>query len=457
MNAITKDHKTMDMTHGNPLKIMFAFAIPLFIGNAFQQLYNVIDTMVAGYNLGDDAISSIGSTNSLYSLIINLAFGLNAGYSIVMTRFFGKKDIEGLKSSIAFSVLYNVLMAIILTIFSLLFLKPLMHLLQVPDEIFQNAYQYLFVICAGMLFTVLYNMFSAILRAVGNSRMPLYFLIVSSIINMSLDLLFVMVFHLGVIGLALATIVAQAISALVCGVYLFKNYQDILPKKVNFHWNRSLCRDLFSMGISMALMSCVVSLGSVFFQGATNELGKEIITAHTTARKIIGILNLPIASLSTALSTFVGQNFGAHQMDRIRTTLFKTILIVVGISFVFILFIFIFGKQLLIILTNSKNEEVLKNGMFSLKVHFSMFPALGVLLCLRNSLQAMGHKVTPVISSTMELGMKLLSVFIFIPYYGFTAVCLTEPIIWGLCMIFMALVYFILVKTKKLDMNSLVK
>ena len=339
---------------------------------------------------------------------------------------------------------------ILLTILSLSLLNPLMHLIKVPDEIFHDAYLYIFVIFAGMLSTILYNMFAGILRAVGNSKMPLIFLILSSIINIIMDLLFVMVFKLGIIGLALATITAQTISALISGIYLRKYYKDILPNKIDFKWNKDLCKDLFSMGISMALMSCVVSLGSVFFQGATNELGKQIITAHTIARKIIGILNLPLASLSTALSTFVGQNYGAGKMDRIRTALFKVILLVVSISLIFILFIFLFGKYLLIILSCSKDEEMLKNGIMSLKIHFTMFPSLGVLLCLRNSLQAMGHKITPVISSSMELGLKLLSVFVLIPKYGFIAVCLTEPVIWGVCMVFLIIVYIILVKVKKI-------
>ncbi len=424
--------------------------LSLFSGNAFQQLYNIVDTMVAGYNLGDEAISAIGSTNSLYSLIINLAFGLNAGYSIVMTRYFGRKDMDNLRKSVAFSIIYNMTIGIVLTIFSTIFLKQLMHLIKVPDEIFDNAYAYFIIILGGMLSTILYNMFAGILRAVGNSKMPLYFLILSSGINICMDLLFVMVFNWGIMGLALATITAQTISALVSGIYLWKYYKEIIPNKKDFQWNKLLCKALFSMGISMALMSCVVSLGSVFFQGATNELGSQIITAHTTARKIIGILNLPISSLSTALSTFVGQNYGANKMERIRSTLFKVILLVVIISVIFFILVFLLGKWLLIALTNSKDEEMLKNGILSLRIHFSMFPALGILLCLRNALQAMGHKVTPVISSSMELGLKLLSVFSFIPKYGFIAVCLTEPVIWGVCMIFLVIVYIYLVKIKKI-------
>lgn len=454
MDAATKDKRTTDMTIGNAIKIILVFAIPLFIGNIFQQIYNIVDTMVAGHLLGDDAIASIGATTSIYALIINFAYGLNTGYSIIMTRLFGKHDYETLKKSMAFSFAFNIIVGIFLTILVLLLLKPLMNLIKIDQEIFHDAYFYIFIICAGMLATICYNMFASILRAVGNSKWPLIFLIISSLINIIMDLIFVAVLHLGVCGLALATITAQTISAVLSGIYLFKNYQALLPTKKHFKFGKELTKDMLSMGFSVAMMSCVISLGSVFFQGATNNLGKKIITAHTAARKIIESLMMPISSIATAFATFVGQNYGAGKMERIKTTLIKVLILEIGISILFAIIIYLFGQKLLILLSGSQNEEILKNGVLSLRLHFLMYPSLAILACLRTTMQAMGHKIIPVISSCMELGLKILSVLFLIPKTKFLGVCLTEPIIWLVCMIFLVLAYLIENKKGKIYINN---
>ena len=313
--------RVMDMTQGNPVKLILAFAVPLFIGNIFQQIYSMVDTAVAGYCLGDGAIAAIGATSSLYALLIDFASGLNSGCAIVVTQRFGAHDEKKLKSAIAGMIELDAGITLALTVLSLAFLRPLMRFMNTPDSIFEQAYQYIAVICAGMIATIAYNLFSSILRAFGNSRTSLYFLIISSVLNMGMDLLFVAVLGLGVAGAALATVIAESVSALLCGIYVFRHYSAFLPGKADFRVSGSLLGELFSNGIAMALMYCVVDLGSVIFQRANNHLGETIISAHTASRRIIGIMMQPLATISTAFSTFVGQNWGARKPERIRTAL----------------------------------------------------------------------------------------------------------------------------------------
>lgn len=439
--------RTLDMTQGSPIKLILAFAIPLFIGNIFQQVYSMVDTMVAGYNLGDSAIAAIGATSSLYSLMIDVASGLNSGYAIVVTQRFGAHDEKRLRASIAGMIWLDAAVTAVLTVLSLVFLRPLMHFMNTPEAIFDQAYSYIAVICAGMAATIAYNMFAGILRAFGNSRTSLYFLIVSSLLNMGMDLLFVAVLHMGVAGAALATVIAQAVSAVLCGVYVYRRYGELFPGREDFHVPFELVAELFSNGIAMALMYCVVDLGSVIFQRANNALSETVISAHTASRRIVGIMMQPLATISTASSTFVGQNWGAKKPERIRAALRQ----VVGMEIAWSLFgcavIFAFGGALVRFTTGTSDAAVTGNAVMSLRWHLAFFPVLGCLLVLRTAMQAMGKKTAPVLSSCIELGMKLLSAAFLIPRLGFFGTSITEPVTWTLMLLFLATAFFVQRKT----------
>lgn len=433
--------RIMDMTQGSPAKLILAFAVPLFIGNIFQQIYSMVDTAVAGYCLGDSAIAAIGATSSLYALLIDFAAGLNSGCAIVVTQRFGAQDTAKLKSSIAGMILLDAAVTFVLTVLSLAFLRPLMHFLNTPESIFEQAYQYIAVICAGMLATISYNLFSSILRAFGNSRTSLYFLIISSLLNMGMDLLLVAGLHMGVAGAALATVLAESTSALLCGLYVFQHYKALLPGKADFRVSRSLLVELLSNGIAMALMYCVVDLGSVIFQRANNHLGQTVISAHTAARRLIGIMMQPLATISTASSTFIGQNWGAKKTARIRTALRQVIGMEIAWSLVGCTLIYAFGGALVQLTTGTSDSEVVRNAVMSLRWHLSFFPALGCLLVFRTAMQAMGKKTAPILSSCIELGMKLLSAVFLVPRLGFLGTCITEPVTWALMLLFLVIAY----------------
>ena len=441
-NKTSPTMRVMDMTQGNPIKLILAFAVPLFIGNIFQQIYSMVDTAVAGYCLGDGAIAAIGATSSLYALLIDFASGLNSGCAIVVTQRFGAHDEKKLKSAIAGMIELDAGITLALTVLSLAFLRPLMRFMNTPDSIFEQAHQYIAVICVGMAATIAYNLFSSILRAFGNSRTSLYFLIISSVLNMGMDLFFVAVLGLGVAGAALATVIAEGVSALLCGIYVFRHYSAYLPGKQDFRVSGSLIAELFSNGIAMALMYCVVDLGSVIFQRANNHLGETIISAHTASRRIIGIMMQPLATISTASSTFVGQNWGARKPERIRTALRQVTVMELAWSLFGCALIYAFGGTLVRLTTGTSDTEVVRNAVMSLRWHLSFFPALGCLLVLRTAMQAMGQKTAPILSSCIELGMKLLSAAFLIPHLGFFGTSITEPVTWTLMLLFLAAAYF---------------
>ncbi|MBQ4436406.1 MAG: MATE family efflux transporter [Clostridia bacterium] len=436
------------MTKGNAVRMILTFAIPLFIGNIFQQVYSVVDTMVAGYCLGDQAIAAIGSTSSLYGLVIDLAWGLNSGFALIVTQSFGAHEQRKIRKSIGHMMVLDGIIAAVLTILALIFLPSLMRLMNTPESILDQAYSYMAVIFAGLPATVCYNMFAGILRAFGNSRTPLYFLIFSSLLNIVLDLLFVAVFHMGVGGAAMATVAAQAVSGVLAGIYVYRNYRDMMPKKEDFWLEKELAKEMLATGGAMGFMYSVVDLGSVIFQGAANALGEMYIAAHTAARRIINIMIQPMSGMMNASGTFVGQNWGAKQKQRIRETLKKIMGIQVAWGLFACLIVYLFGRAIIRFATGTHSEEILDNAVMSLRIHFPFFPVLGVLLAMRVSMQSMGQKTAPVISSVIELLMKIISALWMIPSIGFVGVCVTEPVTWVIMTAFLITVY--LVKTRKI-------
>ena len=439
------------MTKGNAVRMILTFAIPLFIGNIFQQVYSMVDTMVAGYCLGDQAIAAIGAASSLYGLAIDLAWGLNSGFALIVTQAFGAHEQGKIRKSIGHMMMLDGIIATVLTILALIFLPLLMRLMNTPESIFDQAYSYMMVIFAGMTATICYNMFAGILRAFGNSRTPLYFLIFSSLLNIALDLLFVAVFRMGVGGAALATVMAQAVSGVLIGVYVYHNYRDMIPAKEDFRLEKSLTKEMIATGGAMGFMYSIVDLGSVLFQGVANALGEMYIAAHTAARRIISILIQPMSGMMNAAGTFVGQNWGAKQKQRIRDTLKKIIGMEISWGLFSCLIVYLFGRSIIQFVTGTHSEEIMDNAVMSLRIHFPFFPVLGVLLAMRVSMQSMGQKTAPVISSVIELLMKMIAVLWMIPSFGFVGVCVTEPFTWAIMTAFLIIVY--MVKIRKMLAN----
>lgn len=433
--------KTLDMTTGRPIKLILQFAAPLFIGTLFQQLYNVADTMIVGYGLGENAVAAVGATSALYSVLVNFASGLNSGYGIIISRAFGGKDWEKLRKAFVTMIVLNLGITLLFTAVSLIFLRTLLLWIDTPMEIFQQSYQYILIILSGMITTIAYNMGAGFLRAVGNSRTPLYFLILSCGLNVVMDLLFIMVLRIGVGGAAIATVLAQAISAVLCLTYIVKNYREFLPNKEEWKLSRPLIGEMLSTGFSMGLMLSVFSIGSIFLQKSVNLLETPIITANTASRKVYELLMMPLSTIATANTMFVGQNFGAKKYKRINQAMRQ----VIGLELIWSLFslmiAYALGDFLVHMLIGTNDPFIIDNAVLNLRVCTLFFFPLGVLLVLRSAMQPMGYQITPVISSGIELGFKIVFAFVVIPRMGYPGVVITEPVIWVICAVYLGYIF----------------
>lgn len=449
MNSSKKGIVT-DMTTGDPVRHILYFAIPIFLGNMFQQVYNIVDTMVAGYNLGDQAIAAIGATASLYSLLIDLNFGLNNGYGVVLSQAFGAHDKERMRQAIATIFVLNAITAVLVTMLSLLFMRSILAFMNTPTTIMKQTYKYISIICGGLIGTICYNMFAAILRSLGNSRTPLFFLMFSSITNILLDLIFVVGFKTGIAGAAFATVLAQLLSSVLCAILFLKKYREYLPNPKDFHFRWELVSDLLSSGAAMAMMFCVVDIGSVIFMRANNLLGETFITSYIAARRIIFLTAQPFSALSNASAVFVGQNWGANQLERIVYGVKRVLQIDILWSVIAGAILFIFGRVLVQVTTNTSDLTIIHNAVLSIRLNIIFYPCLGVLLTIRTAMQSTGRKISPIMSSSIEMGLKVLSAFWLIPKVGFWGTCITEPATWLVCMLFLLIIQFLYEKNKEI-------
>ena len=318
MENIKKKHffqSDVDLIHGPIFQSLMIFALPLLVSNIFQQLYNTVDTMVVGNYLGDVSLAAIGACTSIYDLLVGFALGIGNGLAIVTARSFGSQDKELLKKSVASSLVIGVMVSLALTIIGMTFLYPLLEILNTPLDIIQEAYSYISVIVLFIFVMFAYNLCAGLMRAIGNSVMPLVFLIVSSLLNVVLDILFITQFHMGIQGAAVATVVSQGVSVVLCIIYIFKKTQILLPSKKHFQIDEELYKELLGQGFSMGFMSSIVSAGSVILQYGINNLGYLIIAGHTAARKLYMFFNMPFTAMALGISTFVSQNRGANQRE----------------------------------------------------------------------------------------------------------------------------------------------
>ncbi len=432
---------TMDMTKGKPLHLMLRFALPVFVGILFQQIYNFADMLIVGIGIGEEAVAAIGATAALYSVLVNFANGLNNGYSIIIARTFGQKDVRKLRRAVAAMLSLNFLITALLTCISLVFLRSLLQFLKTPEEIFAQSYTYIFIILAGMAATISYNMGAGFMQALGNSRTPLYFLVLACFVNIVLDICFVLQLRLGIAGAAFATLISQLLSALLCFVYIYRRYRPYLPTGQDWQPNAILLREMLTTGLSMGLMLSLYSVGSVILQIGINGLDLTVVKAHTVSRKISEMLMMPIGTLSVAVATFVGQNYGAKKVERIKEAIRQ----IYYISLVWGLAVFLIvqfgGMQMLRLLVRSGDAEILEKAMFNLRFCTFFFFPLGVLCALRSAMQSLGYKISPVVSSGIELVLKVLFSLYLIPLFGYSAVVWAEPFIWIVCAVYLLALY----------------
>lgn len=425
-------HTEVNMLDGPIFSTMVRFAIPVLFSSIFQQLYNTMDTVIVGHTLGETALAAIGAATPAYDLLMGFALGIGSGLSIVTARSYGSKDEETLKKSVSGALVIGVVLTLILTLITRIGLMPFLKLLNTPEDILPEAYEYSSCIMLFMGVTFAYNLCSGILRAVGDSVMPLIFLIISSVLNINivLDLWFIVGLGMGVRGAAVATVLAQAISVALCVLYVLHSVQMLIPAKRHFRPDGKMYAEMLTQGGSMGLMNCLVYAGTAILQTGINDLGYLVIAGHTAARKLCSFSMMPLSAMIASVNTFVSQNFGAGKHDRIRQAMKAAYLYNAIVTVLITVVVYAFAPAMLRLISGSSEPVIIENGSLYLKVAAPAFFVLGLINDTRTALQAIGSKVLPLFSSVIELIGKILFVSLLVPRFQYLAVVFCEPVIW---------------------------
>lgn len=434
-NKHTDWYSMKDLTKGNPLKLILLFAIPVFIGQLFHLFYSLVDTRIVGEILGESSLAAVGSTTSVSDLVSGFLNGLTNGFAIIIATYFGANIEKDMKKSIAGTVILSTCTALFLSIICLLLLKPILIFLNIPDSIMAESSSYLKIIIIGLLAPTLCNTCMAILRAIGDSFTPLVFLVIAAILNIILDYTFILAFHSGVAGAAIATVISQVVSVLLCYLYMKKKYPLLLLTKEDFRIPKEIYQKLISSGLSMGFMVSFVYFGTLALQTSINLFGTTIIVAHTAARKITSILMLPFSVISTTIATYCGQNYGAGKYSRIREGVTKTI----QLTFIWCIFVIILtytlAPQMTKLITATDVTEIISTATLYLKINTIFYFVPAIICTLRNSLQGIGDTKTPVFSSSIELIGKVLVALFLAPKLGYMGIIIAEPIVWFIMVI----------------------
>ena len=420
-----------DLTKGKPLKIICFFALPILIGSLFNLAYSLADMKILGLFMGKDGIAAAGSVSGLYDLTNSFMMGMTNGFGVITAMRYGARDMEGTRKSFAMSVSLACILSLIVSGSCLLFLGGLLDILNVPESVRRDSALYIGIMIAGLVFSSLYNCLAASLRAVGDAYTPLVFLIISTLLNTGLDILFVGGFKLGTPGAAIATVTSQIICSAACFAYSFIRYKELrFSIKEMIPGKKKGLRLLLSSGISMALMSSMVAFGTLSLQTAINTLGENIVVAHAATRKLSGIFMLPFGVFGTAMATYSGQNYGAGKKDRIK----EGLLVTCGISFAYSLICMLVSytvcPYIIQAIASTDEHEIIYNAVRYQKIDTLFYFVPAVISIFRNSLQGMGEHRIPVISSFAELLGKLLIALYLTPVLKYTGIILSEPIVW---------------------------
>lgn len=424
-----------DLTKGNPSKLIIQFAIPIFIGNIFQLFYSLADTRIVGSTLGDEALAAVGATSTINNLIIGFLIGLTNGFAIIVARDFGAQKLEQLRKDLGGTLKLGIAISLLLTVLSVIFLEPILRLLNMPEALMTDGIAYIRVILLGMTAAMLYNVCASVLRAIGDTITPLIFLIFSTIMNIGLDYLFILGFHTGVAGAAYATVISQSVAAMMCFVYIWKRYPMLHLRKSDFIRDSKLEKSLLISGLSMGMMQSLVSLGTVALQGAINTLGTYTIVAHTGARKITEIFMLPFGVLGMTMATYCGQNLGAGEITRIKKGLKQVILVAWIWCALVVVASYTIAPVLVRLVTATSTKEVIETASLYLRIDTLVYFIPAMISILRNALQGIGDHITPIVSSFIELIGKVLIAIYLTPYLKYMGIILAEPIVWVLMVI----------------------
>ena len=438
-----------DMTVGSPMKMILSFTFPIFLGNVFQQFYNMADAVIVGKFVGTKALAAVGSTGTIMFLIYGFVVGMTAGFTVLTAQKFGAGDMKAMRKTVGNAAILAIIMSLIMTVLGMMAMKPLLGIMKTPDDIFKDAYAYIMVICGGIAAQMLYNFLSSVLRALGNSKVPLYFLILAALLNIVLDMVFIIAFHMGAAGAAWATVISQGISGILCLVYIVKAVPILHLHKEDWRPSGHLLKIQLAVGIPMALQYSITAIGTMMVQTALNLLGSTQVAAFTAANKIEQIVTQAYVAMGTTMATYCAQNIGAGKIKRIRQG-FKSITIMGSIySVVVAAIIMTVGKYMTYLFLSGDLTEIMHSVDIYLKCVGTFFIPLTVVNVYRNGIQGMGYGLLPMMAGVAELSGRGLMAVIAGKQRSYLGICLASPVAWIFASVLLLVMYVIVMKQQE--------
>lgn len=444
-----------DMTVGSPGKIILNFTIPIFIGNMFQQLYNMVDTIIVGKFVGNEALAAVGSCGTLTFLILGFLLGLTAGFTVITSQHFGAGNMKAMRQSVASAAVLSAIISVLITLISLLSMKSVLHLMNTPADIYEEAYGYIVVICGGIVAQVLYNLLSSILRALGNSKVPLFFLILAAMMNIVLDLVFIIIFHMGAAGAAYATVISQGISGVLCLIYIIKKVPQLHLRREDWKINWNMAGWQMKIGLPMALQYSITAVGTIMVQAALNMLGSLAVAGFAAASKIDQLVTQAYVAMGTTMATYCAQNTGARKYDRVRQG-FRSATIIASIYAVITGLLAMFGgKYLTVLFVSDHLSQIMKLVDIYMKCISAAFIPLAIVNIYRNGIQGMGYGILPMMAGFAELIGRGVVALIAASRKSYVGACLANPAAWVFAGTLLLIMYFSIMK--KYEKNSLLE
>lgn len=445
-----------DMTTGKPMVKILNFTVPVFIGSVFQQFYNMMDAVIVGKFVGTKALAAVGATGTVMFLILGFLIGLTAGFTVLTSQKYGAGKLDEVRQTVGNAAFLSIIVSVAITIVSMIGMKKLLIFMNTPADIFQDAYVYIMIICGGIFAQVLYNLLASILRALGNSKTPLYFLIVSAFLNIALDLILIIVFRMGVAGAALATVVSQGVSGLLCLFYIGKYVPELRLTRDDWKFRKNLAKNQISVGIPMGLQYSITAIGTMMVQSALNILGSYPVAAFTAGSKIEGIFSQAFVAIGTAMATYNAQNIGAGKLDRVRQG-FRSAH-VIGITYAVIagLFLIFAGKYLSYLFISDNAEEVIPMVDVYVKCTGAFFIPLYFVNSFRNGIQGMGYGILPMLAGVAELSGRGITAIVAASKESYLGACLASPMAWIIATAMLVMMYLYVMKDtgKKLGLQQ---
>ena len=435
-----------DMTSGSPMKIILDFTLPIFIGNVFQQFYNMADAVIVGKFVGTKALAAVGSTGTIMFLIYGFVVGMTAGFTVLTAQKFGGGDMPAMRRTVAGASILSLIIGLILTVVFMILMKPWLTLMNTPSDIFADAYAYIMIISGGILAQMLYNLLASILRALGNSKVPLYFLILSALLNIVLDLVFIIVFHMGAAGAAIATVISQGVSGLLCLVYIVKKVPMLRMGREDWHPSGTLIMTQIRIGIPMALQYSITAIGTMMVQSSLNILGSTLVAAFTAASKIEQVVTQAYVAMGTTMATYGAQNMGAGNVPRIRQGFKASTIIGIIYAFIAAALVMTVGKYMSYLFVSEDVELIMDSVDIYLKCVGTFFIPLAIVNIYRNGIQGLGYGLLPMMAGVAELVGRGVVAVIAAGQKSYLGVCLASPAAWVLASVLLIGMYYYIVK-----------